>query len=60
MGLKEFKYNNNKNYNENLNNNKTYKKNKFNLTTTAFNPKKEEKNNNKTTVEPKNISIGNI
>jgi hypothetical protein len=33
----------------------------FNLTTTGYNPKKEESvNNNKTTIEPKNISLENM
>ena len=59
LGLKNYKFNTNKNNIKSKKNTNTTIDKNFNLTTTGFNPKKEDihNNNNKTTIEPKNISL---
>ena len=63
IGLKDFKYNNSsKNINPKLSNNSVVDvnhKNDFSTTMNEFN-KKPDVNNNKTSIEPKNVSMDNI
>ena len=62
IGLKNYKFNGGgKNNSKLAKSSYTNTKKFFNLTTTGYNPKKEESvNNNKTTIEPKNISLENM